>query len=175
MDIKEFLHLNAGNWFSQRTSYELAQENTLSGKSDLIIEFLAADSPELVNLASELNWDSPNLIGGAKTNWDNSVDWGKPKDQGYSLLVLIRETQLGDQGKILIKNSQETRAIKQGRYVLGNDEALTLIVENELGYFEERIWFVSSNLRLRTTLFKVSDEFSRTCFYSEIRKMAPQS
>jgi len=175
MDIKDFLNLNVGNWFSQRTSYELAQENALNCKSDLIIEFLAGNSPELVNLAGELNRDGQNFLGATKTNWDNSVDWGKPKEKGYSLLVLIPETEHRDLGKIIIKNSQGTSGIKQGRYVLGNDEALTLIVEDNVGYFEERIWFASSNLRLRTTLFKVSDEFSHTCFYSEIRKMAPQS
>jgi len=56
-----------------------------------------------------------------------------------------------------------------GRYVMGNDDALVLITEYESMYSEERLWFASPNLRLRTSVLKRFGGFSMASFCSEIR------
>ncbi len=64
-----------------------------------------------------------------------------------------------------------TEEIKTGSYVLAKDEALTLTIDNGAGYWQERIWYASDNLRLRQTLLKQGEDFKIAGFYSEIRKI----
>jgi len=52
---------------------------------------------------------------------------------------------------------------------MGDDDALTLMGESETLYSEERLWFASPNLRLRTSTIKQLDGFSTASFCSEIR------
>ena len=61
-----------------------------------------------------------------------------------------------------------------GHYTLGQDEALTLIIETEDIYAEERQWFASENLKLRTIMMRHNDGTQQTSFYSEIRKAPPK-
>ena len=106
-----------------------------------------------------------------KVRWNNSVDWGKPKDIG-SVIVIFLGDRIGIQsGQFLRSDSFQSKLIP-GRYDLGKDEALTLILEREQFCFQERIWFASPNLRLRTTLSKQNNGASTTAFYSEIRRVS---
>ena len=175
MDIKEFLELSVGNWFSQRTGYHLEQEKSENSKSDISIERLPQEDPEVVKLC-ELYQINPSVtLGGVKTSWDNSVDWGKAKQRGSTLIVLLPQVNNYQAGKLLRTRGNLQPQRVTGRYILGNDEALSLIVEEGPNYFEERLWFASPNLRLRTSLFRHSGGFSTTAFYSEIRKLAPKT
>jgi hypothetical protein len=56
-----------------------------------------------------------------------------------------------------------------GRYRVGEDGALTLITEYETMSTEERLWFASPNLRMRTSILKRFGGFSMASFCSEIR------
>jgi hypothetical protein len=171
MEIKDFLELCAGNWFSQRTSYHLEQQQAENSKSELTIELLSPDRPEVSQLCQQFRIDPRASLGGTKVSWDNSVDWGKTKQKGYSILVLIPDPENLQIGQLL----QSFKTPQKGRYILGNDEALTLIVEGDNIYTEERLWFASPNLRLRTTLIRHSPGFNQTAFYSEIRKIPPKA
>ncbi|HEY9822392.1 MAG TPA: phycobiliprotein lyase, partial [Candidatus Sericytochromatia bacterium] len=53
MDIKEFFEQSAGKWFSQRTSHHLAFRQAENGKSNITIEMLGADDPEVVKLCEQ--------------------------------------------------------------------------------------------------------------------------
>jgi len=156
MEIKNFLELCSGKWFSQRTHYNLAGEEVDNSKADLRIELLAAEDPEVERLCSKLE-----AIGGLKSSWDTSIDWQKTKQIGSSLLIFSKDGHLFSSGKSLIL----------GSYSLEQDEILVLKVEIDTQQIEERIWFASPNLRLRTTIVK--QDLPQTTFYSEIRKLPP--
>lgn len=172
MEIKEFLDLWIDKWFALRTSYQLDHKKIENSKSEITIESLPVDHSEVVQLCQQYNIDPSSTIGGIKTSWDNSVDWGKPKQTGATLVVWIRDGEYSPTGTLLQQAKSQSWI---GRYSLGDDEALTLIVEDGDSYFEERIWFASPNLRLRNSLSKNSQGFSQTAFYSEIRRVAPKS
>lgn len=174
MEIKNFLELTVGKWFSQRTSYHLDQQSAENSKSEITIEWLSQDTPEVVALCQEYKINPSETLGGTKANWDDSVNSGKTKQIGSTLIVFVPDSDRPHVGKLLrtAKNSQAS--LIAGRYILGNDEALTLMIEDEKTYSEERLWFASPNLRLRTSLIKHSDGFSATSFYSEIRKIPPK-
>lgn len=174
MDIKEFLQSSAGEWFTQRTNYHLDESKTESSKASINVEFIRPDHPQIVSLCQQ-NKIEPNLsLGGLKYSWDNSVDWGKPKQQGSALLMLVPESQNPQTGKLIKASAHSNGGNISGHYVLGEDEALTLIIEAEGIYAEERQWFAGENLRLRTSVTKDNTGRMQTIFYSEIRKLAPK-
>lgn len=174
MEINEFIELGIGQWFSLRTSYHLDDNKTDNSKSDITIERLSVDHPEVVNLCQQRKIDPTITLGGTKISWDTSVDWGKTKQVGSSLMILIPDGDNLQMGQLLHRRHLQQTVIS-GRYILGNDEALTLITEEGKNYSEERLWFASPNLRLRTSLLKNSNGFSATTFYSEIRRMPPKT
>lgn len=171
MNIKEFLELSAGNWFAQRTKYYLDKEKAENSKSDIITEILDRDNSELIRLGQENNLDSQTILAAQKVSWNNSVDLGKPKDIGSVIVIFIADRIGIQSGQFLRSDSFQSKLIP-GRYDLGKDEALTLILEREKFCFQERIWFASPNLRLRTTLSKQNNGASTTAFYSEIRRVS---
>ena len=170
MNPKKFLSQSAGRWFSQRTNYFLDQNQSASSKADITIEFLAADDERVVGLCRKHNLDSSLAIGGTVQSWDNSVDWGKDKQVGSATIVLVKDADSDTTGKLL--RPQDGKVY--GNYILGDDEALTLTINNEDMEAEERQWFASENFKMRTTVVKFRDGTKQTSFYSEIRKAPPQ-
>jgi hypothetical protein len=74
-----------------------------------------------------------------------------------------------NEGQLLREMGYAEKAPVAGRYVMGDDGALTLITDYETMYSEERLWFASPNLRLRTSILKRFGGFSMASLSSEIR------
>ncbi len=166
MNIQKFLDLSVGRWFSQRTNYFLDDNKSASSKADITIELIPADDQRAIELCQKHHLDSSLIVGGTVQSWDNSVDWGKTKQLGSASIVLIGDSANDHQGKLI--RPQDVKVC--GHYILGEDEALTLIIETDEMYAEERQWFASDNFKMRTTVFKYNNGKKQTSFYSEIRK-----
>lgn len=170
MDLQKFLDLSAGKWFSQRTNYLLDENQTASSKADLTIEYISPDDSRAIQLCQKHSLDPKSIVGGTVQSWDNSVDWGKTKQVGSTTIILVSNPESDRTGKLI---RPEDNGI-YGRYVLGEDEALTLTIETDKIYAEERQWFASDNFKMRTTVVEHSDGRKQTSFYSEIRKAPPK-
>jgi CpeS-like protein len=186
MDIVEFFQLSSGKWFSQRTSHYPAQKKPESGKTDLYVDALESSDAIVLKLCADANIDPALAICALRSNWDGTVESQKEKLVGSSVLVAIASSDTSHSSTphsgILLRantpaqlaNSPSAGQITlgqtlTGQYNLGSDEALTLITHAPDLQAEERIWFASPNLRLRTTLFTRQDGSSVTSFCSEIR------
>lgn len=169
MDIKEFFEQSSGRWFSQRTSHHLAFKQAENGKSNLTIEMIAADAPEVVQLCQQYEVDPASAICGARVTWDGTMDWDEEKHQGSTVLVAVADPDKPNEGKLLREMGYAEKAPVAGRYIMGDDQALTLITDYETMYSEERLWFASPNLRLRTSILKRFGGFSMASLCSEIR------
>ncbi len=169
MDIKEFFEQSAGKWFSQRSSHHLAFRQAENGKSNINIEMLVADAPEVIALCQQYDVDPALAICGARVTWDGTMDWDEEKHQGSTVLVPIADSDKSHEGRLLREMGYAEKAPVAGRYIMGSDEALTLITEYETMYSEERLWFASPNLRLRTSILKRFGGFSMASLCSEIR------
>ncbi|NJL38365.1 MAG: phycobiliprotein lyase [Leptolyngbyaceae cyanobacterium SL_5_9] len=169
MDITEFFQQSAGKWFSQRTSHHLAFKQSESGKSDIRIEMLPQDAPEVVELCQQNEVDPALALCGARVIWDGTMEWDKEKHEGSTVLVPVADPDKPKEGKLLRDTGYAEKVPVAGRYVMGDDGSLTLITEYESMYSEERLWFASPNLRLRTSILKRFGGFSMATFCSEIR------
>jgi len=170
MGTEEFLELCAGKWFSLRTGYRLDNAQVDNSKSEIAIERLLRDRSEIVTLCQQHKINPDETLGGTKASWENAAEGFKPKQMGSAVVVLVPDGDNLKTGKLLSALGNQASPTV-GRYILGSDEALTLIVEGEKTYSEERLWFASPNLRLRTSLIKSDRGLSRTAFYSEIRRV----
>ena len=169
MNLKEFLNLSVGRWFSQRTNYFVGGEADNS-KADITIELINPDDAKAVELCQKHNLDPKLSLGGTVQSWDNSVDWGKSKQVGSTTVVLVSNPDSDSTGKLV--RPQDSKVC--GYYALGKDEALTLTIETDDMQAEERQWFASDNFKMRTTVVKFNDGKKQTSFYSEIRKAPPK-
>ncbi|MBW4489594.1 MAG: phycobiliprotein lyase [Trichocoleus desertorum ATA4-8-CV12] len=169
MNIADFFQQSAGKWFSQRTSHHLAFKQSESGKSDIVIEMLPSNNPEVVKLCEQYEIDPGLALCGARVTWNGTMEWDEEKHTGSTVLVPIADLENPKEGKLLREMGYAEKAPVAGRYRMGDDEALTLITEYESMYSEERLWFASPNLRLRTSILKRFGGFSMATFCSEIR------
>lgn len=169
MDIVEFFEQSSGKWFSQRTSHHLAFKQTESGKSDIVIDLLSKDDPAVVALCQQYEIDPALALCGARVTWDGTMEWDKEKHEGSTVIVPVADADQPNEGKMLREQGYAEKAPVAGRYVMGEDDSLTLITEYETMYSEERLWFASPNLRLRTSILKRFGGFSMATFCSEIR------
>ena len=173
METQAFLSQWEGKWFSQRSHYDFAQNIADNHKSELIVEALTADDTEVIALSRDHHLALENAIAIFKMAWDTSVDWGKPKQVGSLVYLFVPEPENSAKGKILRSAPKKGEKSLSGHYNLASDESLTLTFEDGTLKMEERIWFASPNLRMRTSLILQNEQFIHSAFYSEIRKLPP--
>ncbi|MGY6529337.1 MAG: phycobiliprotein lyase [Cyanobacterium sp.] len=168
MDINTFIEKTAGNWFSQRTTYNVNQEAVDNSKANLNINLLEPHSDEAKTIwqQNSINPEDNTII---TSDWDNSPDWGKPKKTGNSTMIINHKKEDLKNGKIwrLVGNNK----VLEGKYTIADDESITFTISQDNQYVEERIWFANDNLRLRNTVVKDKNQVIETSFYSEIKKI----
>jgi hypothetical protein len=165
MDIVSFVETLAGKWFSQRTTHYLASQSSKAGQSNLLIEVLPATDASLVQLCETQGQDPSHIACGLKVDQDSRMDGDTSNTQRTTLMVMLQPAANGT-GVLLQANPKEP--VAQGEYGLEN-EVLTLTTQTPNGTIQERLWFVNSNLRMRTSVFKVGDAEQMASFCSEIR------
>ena len=181
MDIQEFFEQSAGKWFSQRTSHHLAFKQAENGKSNITIEMLSADDSEVAKLCQQYDIDPRLALCGARVTWDGMMEWDgegnadKEQHKGSTVLVPVPDPDKPNEGQLLREMGYAEKAPVAGRYIMGSDDALTLITDYETMYSEERLWFASPNLRLRTSILKRFGGFSMASLSSEIRMGVTQA
>lgn len=169
MNIVEFFELSSGKWFSQRTSHHPDFKQLQVGKSDLVIEMIDKANSEVVKLCKQHNIDPALALCGTRITWNSTIEQDGKKYAGATMLIPIADSENPNEGKLLHEQSSAEKTPVAGRYVIGSDESLTLIIEDGTLYSEERLWFASPNLRLRTSVLKKSGGFNMASFCSEIR------
>jgi hypothetical protein len=175
MEIQEFFQQCAGKWFSQRTSHALPPQELEVGKSDLWIDLLNLDDPAIARLCQQCRLDPVLALCGMQTKWEGTVGASPNKESGSVLLVAIAEGDDASIGKFLrlVNFPGETPMV--GQYIVNLDESITLKMESNTLQTEERLWFVSENLRERTSVITHANGSSYASFCSEIRMPSPAS
>ncbi len=169
MNIEEFFQLSTGKWFSHRTSQHLAFNQSENSKSDIIIETLAVDHPEVIKLCQQYEINPSSASCAAKITWNGTMDKDQTKHSGSTVLVSVPDANNPSQGKLLRETVDAEKTPVAGHYKFDSDGALILTTEDETMSSEERLWFASPNLRMRANVLKSFGGFSITSFTSEIR------
>lgn len=174
MDVKEFFDLSAGKWFSQKTSHHLTLKQSEHGKSDLVVDILPSDDPQVIALCQQACVDPSLVWGGAKYSWKGTTHWdteqqSQANQQGSAIAILVPSQPGSNTGSLFRTVSGVANPPSAAKYTMGEDNALTLVTEDEQMRSEERIWFESNNVRLRTTISSGRNGDELASFYTEIR------
>jgi hypothetical protein len=163
MQIVDFFEKCAGKWFSQRASHEVDHQAALMGKSDLWMEVLPAADPKVTALCDRHHIAPDQTAIALGVRWEATIAASPKKEVGATVLVAIAPD--ADQGgKFLAQVGTQP-----GHYSFDAEGALVLSVPVAGGHFEERLWFVTDNLRMRTSTLIRDNGETVASFCSEIR------
>jgi hypothetical protein len=170
MDIQSFFQLCGGKWISQRTTHDLGARNNQSARSDLLTEVLDSQQTDVLALCQQLGQDAAQALCGLTIQWSEVAELYqsrfKTRKEGSVLLVPLLENPSATSGKLL-RQLGDTTAL--GTFSLGSDEAVTTQFITDDLLSEERLWFASPNLRLRSSTVIHNGQVCLTTFCSEIR------
>ena len=178
MTIEQFVAQSSGKWRSMRSGHSLAFQQFEEVLSEVTVEEISKDDSAVKqllesSLAKKHNLDT--ISSPFKMEWCAESDW-EPDDpsevsSGSCIIVpLVKDTSSGT----LIRSvgyAEADAAISE--YNFSNDGTFTLITNYEQSIAEERIWFVSENVRCRSSVLRTSagSGVLQTSFASEVRRI----
>ena len=173
MNIEEFFLKSIGEWNSMRSGHSLAFQEFEEIRSKIKIIPAKANDSRVINLLKD------NLITnneGKKAfviSWEAKSEWNDEKEKenssGESILIPLEISKT--EGK-LIRSLGYTEGIQViSLYKILDDGTLIIYSTYNHVYTEERIWFVSNNLRSRSSVTRAIDSLGilQTSYASEIR------
>ncbi|MDJ0735002.1 MAG: phycobiliprotein lyase [Nostocaceae cyanobacterium] len=172
MDAMEFFQLSAGRWQSTRTTHHLAFKRSELGESEIFVETLAADDPEIITLCQMHEIDPSLSIGGSRVRWLGTMAWdreGEENHEGKTVFAIVPETDNPRKGRLLRERGYAEIVPVVGRFHMDDEDGLVLTTEYETMSSTERFWFATSNMRMRTSTVKRFGGFSTASFCAEVR------
>ena len=173
MDIENFFLKSVGEWNSMRSGHSLAFQEFEEIRSKIkIIPLKINDSR--VNQLLEGNLIKTNQIKRPfLINWEAKSEWGYEKEKeasvGESILVPIEISETEGQ---IIRSIGYSEAIKViSLYKILDDGTLIISSNYNRISTEERIWFISNNLRSRSSVSRSINSLAilQTSYASEVR------
>ena len=173
MKIEQFFLKSVGEWNSMRSVHSLAFQEFEEIRSKIKIIPAKTNDSRVINLLKD------NLITNNEEkkafliSWETKSEWGdenqKEKSSGDSVLIPLKMSE--KEGKI-IRSVGYTEAIPViSLYTILDDGTLIIHSKYNHIYTEERIWFISNNLRSRSSVTRAINSLAilQTSYASEIR------
>ncbi|AAP99389.1 MULTISPECIES: phycobiliprotein lyase [Prochlorococcus] len=175
MGIEEFVNKSEGEWNSMRSGHSLAFKQFEEVLSHISITLLQPDDTQIKDYLKESEYSKPQIISPFKIEWSGESNW-KGSDSsndlsGCSLLIPIPSSK---QEGIILRSMGYTEKIDAiSNYHFISDGTIVLSTVYEQTVAEERIWFISENVRCRSSviLSLESKAILQTSFASEIKRV----
>ena len=162
--VMAFFKASEGQWRSQRRYYTLKNNETEEVISYLTIRYLAAESPELAELA-QLH----DLPAGVEMSCGTEVTW-ESHYEGPSRKPSVGSTCFGALDGLLYRDRGfATSKPVVARYEFRDDITMRLFTEYNKSCFEEEIKLVGNQYRTRQTIISRAGEEQMIGQYLEQR------
>ena len=171
MNVMEFFQQSAGKWQSQRTTHHLPFRRAELGGSNIQVEALPADHDKVVDICKLHDIDPACAVGGAYVEWHGEMAWDRDEEnhKGTTVFALVPDQDNPRQGRLLRERGYAEIVPVVGRYEMDDDDGLVLVTEYETMSSVERFWFVTPDLRMRTSIVKRFGGFNTASFCAESR------
>jgi hypothetical protein len=171
MDGLKFFQESSGKWRSLRTTHHLPFRKAESGSSDIYVEALSADHPQIAAICKIHNIEPELAVGGAFVSWDGTMEWDKDDEnhEGNTVFALIPDLHNPKRGKLLRERGYAEIVPVAGEYYLDQENALVLSTEYETMTTIERFWFPTANVRMRTSTVQRFGGFNTATFCVEVK------
>ncbi|BDA74795.1 hypothetical protein RIVM261_084100 [Rivularia sp. IAM M-261] len=172
MDALEFFRSSAGKWKSSRVTHHLAFKRSETGESEILVETLEADDPEIIELCKMHDID-PNLsIGGSRVRWLGTMAWdreGEENHEGKTVFAIVPDADNPRKGRLLRERGYAEIMPVVGQFHMDEEDGLVLTTDYETMSSIERFWFSGGNMRMRTSTVKRFGGFSTASYCVESR------
>lgn len=175
MDLASFVQRSEGEWRSMRSGHSLAFQHFEEVLSKISIEKLEVEDPrvtELIASHSELNIIP---VSPFRMEWSAESDWepDDPNDVSAGSCILVPLPLDEHSGWLLRSVGYAEAEEATGQYRLLEEGTFLLKTRYGQSIAEERIWFVSENVRCRASVLRTSEGTGvlQTSFSSEIRRI----
>ena len=174
MTIEQFVAQSIGDWKSMRSGHSLAFQIFEDVISEISITEVSTEDKAVLDLLEQYKiqskYSTPFFM-----KWEADSDWepDDPSDVSSGECLIIPVPTDEDSG-ILIRSVGYAEAEQaMSSYHILQDGTFTLITEYGQSIAEERIWFVSENVRCRSSVIRTSEGSGvlQTSFASEIRRL----
>ena len=173
MKIEEFFLKSVGEWKSMRSSHSLAFQEFEEIRSTIKIFPIRINDSKVVKLIKDSSRNNNEVKTAFLMSWEAKSEWDdeniKEDMSGESILIPLEASQT--EGKI-IRSVGYTEAVQLiSSYKLLNDGTLIIYSNYNQIITEERVWFLSNNLRSRSSVTRASNSLAilHTSYASEIR------
>ncbi len=175
MNIEEFFLKSVGEWNSMRSGHSLAFQEFEEIRSIIKIIPSEINDPRVIKFLKDNNLNTDAINKSFLINWEAKSEWGgdsqEESSSGESIIVPIEISK--KEGKIFRSVGYTELVQVVSLYKILDDG--TLIIHTDYNHIctEERIWFVSNNLRSRSSVIKARDSLAilQTSYASEIRSI----
>ena len=175
MQIEQFFLKSVGEWNSMRSGHSLAFQEFEEIRSKIKITPARTNDNRLTKLVKDNLITSNSINKAFLINWEPKNEWGEENQKenysGESIIVPIEISKT--EGKI-IRSVGYTEAIQiVSLYKILDDGTLIIYSDYSHTCTEERIWFVSNNVRSRSSVTRAIDSLAilQTSYASEIRSI----
>ena len=173
MKIEEFVSKSEGHWNSMRSGHSLAFQQFEEITSQIDIIKLNAQDQKVKKLLKDSSYNDSKISSPFLIRWEGKSNWEENNKviNGDSIIVPIPKS---NKEGIMLRSSGYAERIKvTSKYIFLDDGTLLLSTQYTNTTAEERIWFLSDNVRCRSSVLITSDTngILQTSFASEIRKL----
>jgi len=170
MRIEDFILKSEGTWKSMRSGHSLAFQQFENILSQIKIELCSNKDAEVEEVLSQISTFQGETCLPFKISWYSESDWETDhKSKGSCLLIPFKNNE---QSGIFIRSKGYTEPIPTiSNYKLLSNEILCIKTKYKQSISEEKIWFISDNVRCRSSVVRTSkgSGILQTSFASEIR------
>ena len=178
MTIEQFVAQSTGRWRSMRSGHSLAFQQFEEVLSEVTIEEISREDSsvkELLesSLANQYNLDT--ISSPFKMEWCAESDWepDDPSEVSSGSCIIVPFAKDISSGTLIrsVGYAEAEAAISECKF--SNDGTFTLTTNYDQSIAEEKIWFVSENVRCRSSVLRTSagSGVLQTSFASEVRRL----
>ena len=178
MTIEQFVAQSSGKWRSMRSGHSLAFQQFEEVLSEVVIEELSKEDPgvkQLLESSLAKEHDKCSISSPFKMEWCAESDWepDDPSEVSSGSCIIVPLAKDKSSGTLIrsVGYAESEAAISEYHFL--DDGTFTLTTQYEQSVAEERIWFVSENVRCRSSVLRTSagSGILQTSFASEVRRI----
>jgi len=178
MTIEQFVAQSSGKWRSMRSGHSLAFQQFEEVLSEVTIEEINKENTavkQLIESSIITSQDDHLVTSPFRMEWCAESDWEPedPSEVSSGSCIIVPLTKDNYSGKLIrsVGYAESEAAISEYHFL--DDGTFTLTTQYEQSIAEERIWFVSENVRCRSSVLRTSagSGILQTSFASEVRRI----
>jgi len=171
--INQFIKKSLGEWKSIRSTHSLAFQEFENSTSKIFIKDLEKENKKVIDLLEKFDCSFNSPIVSVLISWQATSDWEEEKTFAEDETILLFLPKNKNSGIVLRNKGYSEKIISSSEYLIDKSGNLNLKTIYNTTVSEERICFLSTNVRSRYSVIRnqETDSVMQTSHTSEIRNI----